>query len=43
MQRDIPGYTLQTTALVHEAYLHLVDVTNITWQDRTHFFVSQLR
>ncbi len=38
MQRETPGHTLQTTALVHEAYLRLVDVTNITWQDRTHFF-----
>src|ERR1700732_5638943 len=38
MQRETPGHTLQTTALVHEAYLRLVAVTNVTWQDRTHFF-----
>jgi RNA polymerase sigma factor (TIGR02999 family) len=38
MQRETPGHTLQTTALVNEAYLRLIDVTSITWQDRTHFF-----
>jgi RNA polymerase sigma factor (TIGR02999 family) len=38
MHRENPGNTLQTTALVNEAYLRLVDVTNVTWQDRTHFF-----
>ncbi|HEX5229017.1 MAG TPA: ECF-type sigma factor [Bryobacteraceae bacterium] len=32
------GDTLQTTALVHEAYLRLVNVEGITWQDRAHFF-----
>lgn len=31
------GHTLQPTALVHEAYLHLVDQTNARWQDRRHF------
>ncbi len=36
--------TLQTTALVHEAYLRLVNVEGITWRDRAHFFAvaSQL-
>src|SRR5262249_16464829 len=38
MRREKPGNTLQTTALVNEAYLRLVDVTNVAWQDRTHFF-----
>ena len=33
-----PGHTLQTTALVHEAYLKLVDQTRVDWQNRTHFF-----
>lgn len=33
-----PGVTLQATALVNEAYLHLVDVTHANWQDRAHFF-----
>ena len=38
------GDTLQTTALVHEAYLRLVNVEGITWRDRAHFFAvsSQL-
>ncbi len=33
-----PGHTLQTTALVNEAYLRLVDVANPNWEGRTHFF-----
>ncbi len=32
------GETLQTTALVHEAYLRLVGIDNIDWHDRVHFF-----
>jgi RNA polymerase sigma factor (TIGR02999 family) len=38
------GNTLQTTALVHEAYLRLVDIHNVDWCDRVHFFAvsSQL-
>ena len=32
------GHTLSTTALVHEAYLRLVDQTRAEWQDRGHFF-----
>jgi RNA polymerase sigma-70 factor (ECF subfamily) len=35
-ERD--GHTLQTTALVNEAYLRLVDVAGVNWQDRAHFF-----
>jgi RNA polymerase sigma factor (TIGR02999 family) len=31
-------HTLQATALVHEAYLRLMDARNLTWQDRAHFF-----
>jgi RNA polymerase sigma-70 factor, ECF subfamily len=31
------GHTLTTTALVHEAYLRLLDVTRVRWQDRSHF------
>src|SRR6202162_92116 len=38
MQNERPGHTLQTTALVHEAYLRLIDVTNVDWQHRAHFF-----
>jgi len=37
MQNERPGRTLQTTALVHEAYLKLIDVTNVNWQHRAHF------
>jgi RNA polymerase sigma factor (TIGR02999 family) len=32
------GHTLQTTALVNEAYLRLVDVRGVSWQNRAHFF-----
>lgn len=32
------GHTLQTTEVVHEAYLRLIDETRMRWQDRTHFF-----
>jgi RNA polymerase sigma factor (TIGR02999 family) len=38
MRRERPGHTLQTTALVNEAYLRLMDVTSLTWRDRAHFF-----
>ena len=38
MEREQPDHTLQTTALVHEAYMHLVDYKRMQWQDRAHFF-----
>jgi RNA polymerase sigma factor (TIGR02999 family) len=38
MQRESPGHTLQTTALVNEAYLKLVDASRVHWQNRAHFF-----
>ncbi len=38
MSRETPGHTLQPTALVHEAYLKLVDQTRVDWQGKTHFF-----
>ncbi len=38
MGRERPGHTLQTTALVNEAYLRLVDCKQVRWQNRTHFF-----
>lgn len=38
MSREQPGHTLQTTALVNEAYLRLADQKNTHWQNRTHFF-----
>jgi RNA polymerase sigma factor (TIGR02999 family) len=36
--REQPDHTLQTTALINEVYLRLVDLTNVQWQDRAHFF-----
>jgi len=38
LRRERADHTLQPTALVHEAYLKLVDQTRVRWQDRTHFF-----
>ena len=38
ISRERPGHTLQTSALLNEAYLRLVDQKNIHWQDRAHFF-----
>jgi RNA polymerase sigma factor (TIGR02999 family) len=38
MARERPGHTLQTTALVNEAYLRLTDARQVGWQDRAHFF-----
>jgi RNA polymerase sigma factor (TIGR02999 family) len=38
MRGQAPGFTLQTTALVHEAYLRLVDQRRVPWQNRAHFF-----
>jgi RNA polymerase sigma factor (TIGR02999 family) len=37
LRRESPGHTLSTTALVHEAYLRLVDVNRMEWKDRVHF------
>ena len=38
MRRENANHTLQTTALVNEAYLKLIDQTRAGWQDRAHFF-----
>jgi RNA polymerase sigma factor (TIGR02999 family) len=38
MSRERPGHTLQTTALVNEAYLRLVNQNHVHWQNRAHFF-----
>jgi RNA polymerase sigma-70 factor (ECF subfamily) len=38
MQDERPGHSIQTTALVHEAYLKLIDVANVDWRHRAHFF-----
>lgn len=41
--RERPGHTLQPTALVHEAYIRLVDQSKMDWQGRTHFFAVGAR
>jgi len=38
MRRENAGHTLQTTALVNEAYLKLIDQKNVRWKNRAHFF-----
>ncbi len=38
LRRERPDHTLQTTALVHEAYLRLIDQRDVRWQNRAHFF-----
>ena len=38
LRRERPEHTLQATALVHEAYLQLVDQRSVQWQNRAHFF-----
>ena len=38
MQKERVGHTLQTTALVHEAYLKLVAQKSVAWESRSHFF-----
>ena len=38
MRNERPGHTLQPTALVHEAFLRLVDARDLDWTDRAHFF-----
>jgi RNA polymerase sigma factor (TIGR02999 family) len=38
LRHERVGHTLQTTALIHEAYLRLIDQKNVHWQNRAHFF-----
>src|SRR5215471_12858392 len=38
MRRENAGHTLQTSALVNEAYLRLIEVHRVRWQNRSHFF-----
>src|SRR5215510_3310594 len=38
MRRERAGHTLQTTAVVNEAYLRLIDASQVQWQNRAHFF-----
>ena len=43
MRKERAGHTLQPTALVNEAYLRLVDLHGVRWQDRAHFFAMSAR
>jgi RNA polymerase sigma factor (TIGR02999 family) len=43
MSRERPGQTLQTTALVNEVYLRLIDTQQVSWQNRAHFFAISAR
>lgn len=43
LRRERTGHTLGTTALVHEAYLKLVDISRVEWRDRVHFLSMAAR
>ena len=43
LRRERPGHTLQSTALVNEAYLRLIDQKEVCWQNRAHFFAVAAR
>ena len=43
MRHERAGHALQTTALVHEAYLRLAKIGDLEWQDRGHFFAVSAR
>ena len=43
MRGERPGHTLQPTALVNEAYLRLVDIAHVRWQNRAHFMAVAAR
>jgi len=43
LSRERPDHTIQATALVHEAYMRLVDIKRVQWQDRAHFFAVGAR
>lgn len=43
LRRERPGHSLQATALVNEAYLRLIDLNRIEWQNRAHFFAMAAR
>ena len=38
LRRERPGHTLQPTALVHDAYIRLLQDSSLSWQSRAHFF-----
>jgi len=43
LAQETPGQTLEATALVHEAYLRLVDTQHVNWQNRAHFLAMAAR
>lgn len=43
LRREQKGHTLSPTALVHEAYLKLIEIDQVAWQDRAHFFAVAAR
>jgi RNA polymerase sigma factor (TIGR02999 family) len=43
MGHERQGHTLQATALVNEAYLRLIDIDQVQWQNRAHFFAMSAR
>ena len=43
LRRERPGHSLQTSALVNEAFLRLTDWENVDWQNRAHFFAMAAR
>ena len=43
LRDESPAHTLQATALVHEAYLRMVDQTRVDWRGKTHFFAISAR
>ncbi|QXD15198.1 sigma-70 family RNA polymerase sigma factor [Rhodocaloribacter litoris] len=43
LRRERSGHLLSTTALVHEAYLKLIDINQVAWQDRSHFLAMASR
>ena len=43
LRREGPGHTLQPTALVHEAFLRLINQNRVNWQNRAHFFGAAAR
>jgi RNA polymerase sigma factor (TIGR02999 family) len=43
MSREREGHVLQTTALVNEAYVRMIDLSRVRWRDRTHFLAMAAR
>src|SRR5688500_17172234 len=43
LRKEKDGHTLQTDALVNEAYVRLIDLSRVEWQDRAHFFALAAR